>query len=277
LVHRCPMNSKDSAVEGWASWLRTGGRAPDTIRLRTGHARKMLRDLAVEDFREVTLDQLVEFLGRQRWKPNTVRSYRASICAFYDWARKAQLIERSPTELIPTPKVPRSRPHPIPDDRYQTALSFTKYDRRLRAEVLLAGQCGVRRFEVAKVHRDDVVEDLVGHTLQVIGKGGHERWVPLPDPLAAYLLMIDGWLFPSPRIPGRPATAAAVGRWISACPRPRVHHALAATPLRHEGAAEQRRQLPRRPGAPRAREARTTAIYTLIPDEAIRTAMEGAA
>jgi len=65
--------------------------------------------------------------------------------------------------------------------------------------IALAAQCGLRRGEVARLRREDVVPDLLGHCLRVVGKGGHIRNVPLPDLLARDLLgCYAGYLFPSP-------------------------------------------------------------------------------
>jgi integrase len=59
----------------------------------------------------------------------------------------------------------------------------------------------MRRAEVAQVHRRDVVEDLLGWSLVVHGKGSKDRIVPLPSDLARVIRSADGYLFPG-RIDG---------------------------------------------------------------------------
>lgn len=71
------------------------------------------------------------------------------------------------------------------------------------------------------MHTDDLVDDLVGWSLIVHGKGGRDRIVPLTAGIAAELLTLDdGWVFPgridghlSPRRVGELATDALDGAW----------------------------------------------------------------
>ncbi|WP_428833619.1 tyrosine-type recombinase/integrase [Leucobacter alluvii] len=86
---------------------------------------------------------------------------------------------------------------PWADDRqYHRAL--TRGDDRTRLILRLAGECGLRRGEIATIHTGrDLIEDLVGWSLIVNGKGEKQRLVPLPMGLASRLLAADrGWLFP---------------------------------------------------------------------------------
>lgn len=63
--------------------------------------------------------------------------------------------------------------------------------------VRLAGELGLRRGEVARVHSDDVVTDLDGWSLVVHGKGDRTRLVPLSPVLARELRALPpGWAFP---------------------------------------------------------------------------------
>lgn len=257
--------------------MRAAGRSPNTIALRVGHVRKILRDLRTDDLATVSTEDLVELFARQRWKANTRRSYRASMRVFFEWAQAAGLVESSPAALVPTTKLPRSKPHPVPEKVYRTALATTT-DKPLRIGIQLGGQCGLRRSEIARVCREDVQPDLVGFSLRVLGKGGHERMVPLPDGLAGQLLARPpGWLFPSSRRPGQPVTAGALGKWISEI----LGGGHTTHSLRHRCATV---ALHRNGGDLRAvqellghAKPETTAIYTLIPDSAIRAAMEAAA
>lgn len=87
--------------------------------------------------------------------------------------------------------------------------------------VALAAEAGLRRAEVAVVHSDDLVEDLVGWSLLVHGKGGRTRIVPLKADLAASLRKLPpGYAFPgrdhghlSPRWVGKLMTRLLPGDW----------------------------------------------------------------
>lgn len=64
----------------------------------------------------------------------------------------------------------------------------------------LAAEAGLRRGEVARLESSDLIEDLVGYSLRVVGKGERVRIVPLKDDLAreVRLSVRDGraYLFP---------------------------------------------------------------------------------
>ena len=66
----------------WSAWMRAGNHRPDTIAQRVYHVGRVLRELRTDPWR-ITTDQLVDWLGSKDWKPNTLRSYRASLIAFY--------------------------------------------------------------------------------------------------------------------------------------------------------------------------------------------------
>jgi integrase len=86
----------------------------------------------------------------------------------------------------------------------------TDADRRLAFMAALAAYAGLRRGEIARVHR----RDLVGDVLTVHGKGGKTRTVPILDPgLLARLEAVDGWAVPNRQ--GGHLTADHVGRLLS--------------------------------------------------------------
>lgn len=77
------------------------------------------------------------------------------------------------------------------------------------------------RGEVAIVHSNDLMDDLVGHSLVVHGKGGKRRIVPLPQSLGRTLAQSpSGFLFPgddgghlSPRYVGKLIRDLLPGEW----------------------------------------------------------------
>lgn len=95
--------------------------------------------------------------------------------------------------------------------------------------IRLGGEAGLRRGEVAVVHRRDLREDLLGWSLYVHGKGGRDRVVPLTDDLAREVLDAtrEGYAFPG-RVDGH-LSARWVGRLVAdALPDDWTMH-----PLRH--------------------------------------------
>jgi len=260
-------------VNRWATWLRAAGRPATTIELRTYHVRRVMREVGIDPW-SLTAEDLVDYLGAQRWGAETRRSYRASLRGFYTWAQATGRRQDNPALLIPSVKLPRRVPRPTPEVIYRQALLDA--DDRAWLIVQLAAVCGLRRGEIARAHREAVVRDLVGHSLRVLGKGGHERMVPLPRDLARTILaMPPGWLFPSTARGGGHLTPAHVGKIVSrllpegwTCHTLRHRCATVAYASRGDLRAVQELLGHAKP--------ETTALYTLIPALAVRAAMEAA-
>lgn len=89
-----------------------------------------------------------------------------------------------PNPACGLPRVPESTPKPRPatDRIWRELLGAAPARERLMAR--LAGEAGLRRAEVARVHKDDLIEDLLGWSLIVKGKGNKQRLVPITDSLA---------------------------------------------------------------------------------------------
>lgn len=260
-------------VQQWARWMAAANNTPDTIAQRVYHVTRVLREIGGDPW-AVTADQLIDWLGAQGWKPNTMRAYRASLRAFYTWGQGVGRRVDNPGLLMPSVRMPRGVPRPAPEDVYRAALLVS--DERVRLMVHLAAICGLRRGEISRVRHQDVVPDLVGWSLRVVGKGGHVRMVPLPEELAVDLRRLaTGWVFPSPSRPG-PLTAAHVGKLVSrALPEGWTCHTL-----RHRcgtvayAATKDLRAVQELLGHARTD---TTALYTKIPEASIRSAMMAAA
>lgn len=185
---------------------------PTTVALRTYHLRRVAAEVSATP-RTLTVAELERWLAGQRWAPNTRRAYRASLRAFYSWAMASGVVDSSPAHLLPPVKVPRAVPRPTPETLFRAALKNA--DDRSRLALMLAGVCGLRRGELARARREDVEADLEGFSLRVIGKGGHERLVPMPAELAAFVASRPaGWLFPSPH--GGHLTPHHLGKIVSA-------------------------------------------------------------
>lgn len=206
------------AVEAWRVALRAAGRAETTIGTRTDHVLRCGRALGGSPW-EVTGAALVQWAGSQDWARETRRSVRASLVVFFRWGVETGRMGASPALALPvvTPGAPR--PRPAPESAYRAALGAA--EPRVRLILRLAAEVGLRRAEIAAIHSRDLVDDLLGWSLVVHGKGGRERVVPLPTPLALELRAGgDGWVFPgadhghlSPRWVGKLATRVMPEGW----------------------------------------------------------------
>lgn len=273
-VGRLTVNSEWlSVIQSWEMYLRAAGRPETTIYLRTYHVRRFAAGHVDLNPWVVTHDDLTVWLGSHRWEVETLRTYRASLRSFYDWAALANHVPSSPAKLLPPVRPHRRRPRPAPESFLHAALAGAGDRERLM--ILLAAYAGLRRAEIARVHTRDVVEELTGWSLRVRGKGGHMRVVPLSGALARDLRgMPQGWVFPGAN--GRPLTAAHVGKLVSR----RLPPGWSTHTLRHRFATRMRARgvqidvIRELLGHARVE---TTLIYSELPADAMRDAVLAAA
>lgn len=186
-----------------------GGKPKTTRRTRREHLQHLARRVDVGPW-QLTSEQLAEYAAARAWSVETRRGRRNTFVSFYRWGVRAGLVAEVVAEALPKIPVKMARARPAPDRVYREALMRAAPREGLMLR--LAAEVGLRRAEVAQVHPSrDMLEDLVGWSLVVHGKGGRERIVPLPGSLARSLLDLPpGFAFPgaddghlSPRYVGR--------------------------------------------------------------------------
>ena len=202
------------SIDRWCSVMRASGLSPQTVYLRRSHIAQMARALKVSPD-EVTVDQMLEWLGRHDWSRETRRARRSSLRLFFTYLGRPDVAAGFPRVK---PSVPM--PRPIPEPALRSALADA--DDRQRLILRLAAEVGMRRAEIAGVHATDVTRSRDGYELLVHGKGGKQRLVPISDSLAATVLLRAGgnWLFGgdvgghiSPAWVGKLATRALPSPW----------------------------------------------------------------
>lgn len=186
------------AISAWATALVAAGRTEQTVALRRYQLERLAAWVAPRGPWEVDHDLLTAFLATHRWRPATLRSYRAALRGFYRWAVLTDRVAASPAASLPSPGITRPNPRPAPDDVYTRALAAAP--ERVRLMLRLAAELGLRRGEVARVHLRDLTLDRDGWSLLVHGKGGRERILPVPDLLAETVRRVaregGGYAFP---------------------------------------------------------------------------------
>ena len=138
----------------------------------------------------------------------------------------------------------------------------------------LAYDHGMRRGEIAVVNSNDLVEDLIGWSLYVHGKGNRTRLIPLTGAMANTLRELgEGWLFPgddnghiSPRWLGKRVNRLIEGSWTMHKGR----HAAGTRWNEHGGLLVARDLLGHASVA-------TTEIYCKVPDGQLRVTLEATA
>jgi integrase len=206
------------AVDGWLASLRLAGRPETTVDTRRQHLHYLARRIGVPPS-EVTGEHLAEWFRAQGWAQESKRSRTTSYRLFWKWAKRNLGIPNA-AKMLPRVKPAEPTPRPTPDRVYMKALM--RSDRRTRLILRLAAEAGLRRGEIALVNTEtDLIEDMVGWSLIVHGKGGKIRIVPLTEGIALELLELPaGWAFPgaidghlSPRRVGELGADALDGVW----------------------------------------------------------------
>lgn len=206
------------AIDGYLASQRAGGAPQTTCYTRRQHLQHIGRRIGCGPF-EVTPQLLLEWAGAQTWMPETRRGRRSTFRSFYAWAIATGQTEINPALVLPKVKPSEPAPRPAPDRIYHEALMRAAPRERLMLR--LAAEIGMRRAEVSQVHSDDLVEDMVGFSLLVHGKGLKLRTVPLTPGVATDLLALGyGFAFPgkidghlSARRVGELITDLMPGRW----------------------------------------------------------------
>lgn len=189
-------------------------RSPNTIRLRMVYLNLLARE---HDLALVTATDLETVLAsRPDWSPETVNSAISSWRTFYKWAIRTGHLSTDPTIDLEMLYVPRVVKTLADDERVRAALETASP--RDRAIVLLGREAGLRRAEIAALHKSN----RRGGWLHITGKGSRFRRVPMSARLTAALDAIDtdGYYFPG-RYTGHLAAntvARIVGRLIGTSP-----------------------------------------------------------
>lgn len=206
------------AIEGYLAHERAGGKRTSTSNARRQHLEHLARRVNVGPW-QVTTDTLLDFLAAQEWASETRRGRRTTFGRFYAWGMFRGFVHVNPVDDTPRIQTVNGTAHPTPDKVYHEAL--LKADPRAQLMLRLAAELGLRRGEVARVHTDDLMVDLVGYSLIVHGKGGRDRIVPLPRSLGQQLAaMPEGFVFAgrdnghlSPRYVGKIIRDLLPGEW----------------------------------------------------------------
>ena len=161
-------------------WMRLCARSERTV----FHRRRtvvLLAEWLGHDPATATYEEL------QRWQAHLltvsldkVRHQTAMVRPYYQWLHRRGLRPDDPASLLPIPRQHRGVPRPIAEDELTRILDSAPP--RLRPWLLLAGWCGLRACEIARLRREDFTTDPHGAAwVQVTGKGGHVRNVPVPS------------------------------------------------------------------------------------------------
>ena len=190
-VVRFPYLQGVGIIGEYKLYVRNETRSISTVRVRDHYINRLSAALDVTIASETDLET---WLRGQGWSASSVNSALGAIRHFYKWAQRYGHIPANPTLGIRRLPMPRRVARIAPDATIVRAMMRAPVDTRVM--LMLGAECGLRRAEIAKVHRSDID----GEWLYVVGKGGHQRFVHLSPEMLELIRMLpaDGWLFPSP-------------------------------------------------------------------------------
>lgn len=207
----------DTLVSDFLDYQRARGLPPTTISTRRQQLSHLARGIGASP-EEVTGEQLVSWTARQEWGRETRRSRRTTFRAFWSWGVQTGRLKVDASASLPKVRAAIPAPRPLPEEVLAVALADASP--RVSLIIRLAVRLGLRRAEIAQIHTSDIVEDIMGRSLVVHGKGARQRVVPLPEDLAHELESFDGYVFPgrdgghlSPRYVGHLAAEALPQAW----------------------------------------------------------------
>lgn len=183
-------SQRGDMIEQYKLYVRNETESAATVRVRYHYIDRLTADL---DVRVASEAQLETWLRSHGWAPSSVNCALASVRHFYRWAERYGHIPDNPTRWLRRVRVPRKMGRIAADATIQEAAMKAPVATRIM--LLLGAECGLRRHEIAKVHRDDID----GEWLYIVGKGGHQRVVYLSPDLLELLTVHPGvgWLFPN--------------------------------------------------------------------------------
>lgn len=184
-------------LDQWRRWMHSAGRSRETVVTYSDTLRRLARQTGAADPWALDTADLIDWMARQRWGLEHLRSARSALRSFYGWAYDLALVDSNPAAHLSKLRTPGPNPRPVAETTYRRVLDSASPADRLMLR--LAAELGLRRGEVCQIHDKHMMRDDDGKWwLHVLGKGNKRRDVPVPDDLAREVLIeaAGGHLFP---------------------------------------------------------------------------------
>lgn len=179
---------QDHLSRMWLEWQLEEKKPRATIRRRASVLR------SVRTAGRATRAEIEEWWETRRDRAASTRKVDlACLRAFYRWCQKFDHRKDDPTRRIDAPKVTPGMPHPIPQDDLDRYLDATSgdgadlRDGRLYRTGILTAFGGLRIAEAAAADWAKLDPTPGDAYIEVTGKGGKTRRVPLEDDVVAEL------------------------------------------------------------------------------------------
>lgn len=169
--HPKTVSSYNSAVTRWLEWCADQGVDPN----------------------DPDPTEVERYFDEHPLAPGTKKNHLVQLRAAYRYAQRRGVVDRDPTIEVELPRVPDFTPRVIPIRFLKTAKAhITKEEDYLLFTV--AVYTGMRQHEVLKLRYEDI--SAADRTIEVIGKGGKRRLVPIHPALGEVVTNSAGLVFP---------------------------------------------------------------------------------
>lgn len=166
--------------------LRKENQRPRSIRERRLTVLRVARYFG-HPVADVTRDELEAWQSDrvEKLKPSGMHNEVVHVSCYLRWLSDSGRRLDNPSNVLVRPKhVHQRKPQPMADPDITRALSDA--DQPLHVWIGLGAFCGLRCMEIANLARENIIDGPSSY-LQIIGKGGKERFVPLPEALRVEL------------------------------------------------------------------------------------------
>lgn len=126
--------------------------------------------------RSVKAKHISDWLASMDVSAATVRQRLSAVRCFFRWALEQRLVKIDPTATLRSPRQPRSAPRSFTLEQIRR-LDAALPDARAVLIIALMLDMGLRAGEVARLELADL--DLFSGVARIVGKGGHERLLPI--------------------------------------------------------------------------------------------------
>jgi integrase/recombinase XerC len=172
------MLNNDALITARVTNMRLRNLSPQTIRVNREAIIRLATFLDPTPLAAATDGDLNRWaLDLTRLAPRTRYAEISRVACFYSLAVEIGHLAVDPARSLLRPRVPRSVPRPISEQRLALALVDAPAD--VFCYLMLAAFCGLRCMEIAALQRDSIREDDSPAVIVVNGKGAKERIVPL--------------------------------------------------------------------------------------------------
>lgn len=275
----------ENAIARHCVWLALEGKSSTTITSRHGALSRCAAAIAPVQLADAATDDLLRWRMALAGKSETyILAQVSHLRCFHAWLIEQEYRPDNPARRLPVPRKPSAVPHPIGEAELRAAIDGAPD--RIRLWLVLAAYDGLRACEIAALRRSCIRENGDRPHIRIAAdatKGGYEGTVPLSPYVVAEIraagLPATGWAFR--RLDGEPGHPSP--HRVSQLCNDYLHGlGLADTlhSLRHYFGTEILASTGNVRTAQRAlrhRRLDTTAVYTLITDDAVAGAVEAIA